>query len=108
LGEAREPADDREGKGSARETPLVRQPIAGEASRRSRPDHGLVLFMRLRGGPMIFDSGTSNAIGVLGAARKEVILKAIATTHGNRSAAAKLLGLEAKYFLRLMKSLRIE
>ena len=39
--------------------------------------------------------------------RKELILKAFATTHGNRSAAAKLLGLEAKYFLKLMKSLGI-
>ena len=44
----------------------------------------------------------------LNAARKELILKALATTHGNRSAAAKLLGLEAKYFLKLMKSLGIE
>ena len=44
----------------------------------------------------------------LDAARKELILKALATTHGNRSAAAKLLGLEAKYFLKLMKSLKIE
>jgi transcriptional regulator with PAS, ATPase and Fis domain len=41
-------------------------------------------------------------------ARKELIFKALATTHGNRSAAAKLLGLEAKYFLKLMKSLGIE
>jgi DNA-binding NtrC family response regulator len=44
----------------------------------------------------------------MNAARKELLLKALATTHGNRSAAAKLLGLEAKYFLKLMKSLRIE
>jgi DNA-binding NtrC family response regulator len=44
----------------------------------------------------------------LDAARKELLLKALATTHGNRSAAAKLLGLEAKYFLKLMKSLGIE
>jgi two-component system, NtrC family, response regulator AtoC len=44
----------------------------------------------------------------LEAARKELLLKALATTHGNRSAAAKLLGLEAKYFLKLMKSLGIE
>jgi transcriptional regulator with PAS, ATPase and Fis domain len=41
-------------------------------------------------------------------ARKELLLKALTTTHGNRSAAAKLLGLEAKYFLKLMKSLGIE
>jgi DNA-binding NtrC family response regulator len=44
----------------------------------------------------------------MNAARKELILKALAKTHGNRSAAAKLLGLEAKYFLKLMKSLGIE
>jgi DNA-binding NtrC family response regulator len=44
----------------------------------------------------------------LDAARKDLLLKALATTHGNRSAAAKLLGLEAKYFLKLMKSLKIE
>jgi DNA-binding NtrC family response regulator len=44
----------------------------------------------------------------LNAARKELLLKALANTHGNRSAAAKLLGLESKYFLKLMKSLGIE
>ncbi len=44
----------------------------------------------------------------INAARKELVLKALARTQGNRSAAAKLLGLEAKYFLKLMKSLRIE
>jgi DNA-binding NtrC family response regulator len=41
------------------------------------------------------------------AARKQLILKALASTKGNRSAAAKLLGLEAKYLLKLMKSLEI-
>jgi DNA-binding NtrC family response regulator len=42
------------------------------------------------------------------AARKEMVLKALRKTDGNRAAAARLLGLENKYFLRLMKSLRIE
>jgi len=42
------------------------------------------------------------------AARKEIVLKALSRTQGNRSAAAKLLGLESKYFLKLMKSLQIE
>ena len=42
------------------------------------------------------------------AARKELVLKALSRTQGNRSAAAKILGLEAKYFLKLMKSLEIE
>ena len=42
------------------------------------------------------------------AARKQLILKALSTTKGNRSAAAKVLGLEAKYLLKLMKSLEID
>ena len=42
------------------------------------------------------------------AARRELILKALSRTQGNRSAAAKMLGLEAKYLLKLMKSLQIE
>jgi two-component system, NtrC family, response regulator AtoC len=41
-------------------------------------------------------------------ARKELVLKALSRTQGNRAAAAKMLGLEAKYFLKLMKSLGIE
>ncbi len=42
------------------------------------------------------------------AARKELVINALRKTGGNRAAAARLLGLEAKYFLRLMKSLGIE
>jgi DNA-binding NtrC family response regulator len=42
------------------------------------------------------------------AARKELVVKALRKTDGNRAAAARLLGLETKYFLRLMKSLAIE
>jgi DNA-binding NtrC family response regulator len=41
-------------------------------------------------------------------ARKELVLKALRKTDGNRAAAARLLQLETKYFLRLIKSLRIE
>jgi DNA-binding NtrC family response regulator len=44
----------------------------------------------------------------LDAARKELVKKALATTRGNRAAAAKILGLEAKYLFKLIKSLRIE
>src|SRR6185436_18790064 len=40
------------------------------------------------------------------AARKELVVKALRKTDGNRAAAARLLGLETKYFLRLMKSLQ--
>ncbi len=46
--------------------------------------------------------------GSMNAARRDVVLKALTQTHGNRLAAAKLLGLNAKYFLRLIKSLGIE
>ncbi len=41
-------------------------------------------------------------------ARKELIQKALSKTQGNRSAAARLLDLQAKYLLRLMRTLRIE
>ncbi len=44
----------------------------------------------------------------MNAARKELILKALSKTRGNRSAAAKVLGLEAKYLLKLIKSLGID
>jgi transcriptional regulator with PAS, ATPase and Fis domain len=44
----------------------------------------------------------------LNAAKKQLISKALATTNGNRSAAAKILGIEAKYLLRLMKSFHIK
>src|SRR5262245_55111747 len=44
----------------------------------------------------------------MNAARKLLINKALSRTQGNRTAAAKLLGLEAKYLLKLMKSLGIE
>ncbi len=44
----------------------------------------------------------------MNAARKELIVKALSRTQGNRFAAAKLLGLEAKYFLKLTKSLGLK
>jgi len=46
--------------------------------------------------------------GSMNAARRDVVLKALTQTQGNRLAAARLLGLNAKYFLRLIKSLGIE
>jgi DNA-binding NtrC family response regulator len=42
------------------------------------------------------------------AARKELVVRALRRTDGNRSAAAKLLRLEAKYFLKLIKSLQVD
>jgi two-component system response regulator AtoC len=44
----------------------------------------------------------------MNAARRLLIQKALSRTHGNRSAAARLLGLESKYLLKLMKTLGIE
>jgi two-component system response regulator HydG len=46
--------------------------------------------------------------GAVNAARRDVVLKALNQVQGNRAAAARLLGLNAKYFLRLIKSLGIE
>ena len=41
------------------------------------------------------------------ATRRNLVLKALAQSHGNRAAAAKILGLHEKYFLRLVKALEI-
>jgi transcriptional regulator with GAF, ATPase, and Fis domain len=41
------------------------------------------------------------------AAKRELVLKALAQTQGNRAAAAKALGLHEKYFLKLIKALGI-
>jgi DNA-binding NtrC family response regulator len=56
---------------------------------------------------------TEGAHGILSfregvnAAKKELILKALSRTQGNRLAAAKALGLHEKYLLQLIKTLRI-
>jgi transcriptional regulator with PAS, ATPase and Fis domain len=39
--------------------------------------------------------------------RREIVLKALSQSNGNRTAAAKNLGLHEKYFLRLIKTLGI-
>jgi Nif-specific regulatory protein len=39
--------------------------------------------------------------------RRELIIKTLQQTNGNRSAAAKLLGLERSYFLKLMKAFEV-
>ncbi|HYA29847.1 MAG TPA: sigma-54 dependent transcriptional regulator [Acidobacteriota bacterium] len=44
----------------------------------------------------------------INAARKQLVVTALRKTSGNRAAAARLLSLESKYFLKLMKSLGIE
>ncbi|MBI2996830.1 MAG: sigma-54-dependent Fis family transcriptional regulator, partial [Deltaproteobacteria bacterium] len=42
------------------------------------------------------------------ATKREVVLKALAQTQGNRAAAAKLLGLRRTYLLKLIKALGID
>ena len=39
--------------------------------------------------------------------RRQLVMRALAQTQGNRAAAARALGLHEKYFLRLLKSLAI-
>ena len=63
---------------------------------------------RIGAGTSLSASGTSSYRDAVNAARRQVIVNALAATHGNRAAAAKRLGLEAKYLLKLIKSLRIE
>ena len=45
--------------------------------------------------------------GAMDAYRRQLVMGALAQTQGNRAAAARMLGLHEKYFLRLLKSLRI-
>jgi DNA-binding NtrC family response regulator len=40
--------------------------------------------------------------------RRELIIKALQQTHGNRSAAAKLLGLERSYLQKLLRAFNID
>lgn len=42
------------------------------------------------------------------AARRDLVMRTLAQTRGNRAAAARALGLHEKYLLRLIKTLRIE
>src|SRR5262245_7802994 len=57
------------------------------------------------------DEGTSDGLSyreAVDAARADVIRRTLATTRGNRAAAARILGLHRTHLLNLMKSLRIE
>ena len=46
--------------------------------------------------------------GALEMAKRDVVLRALAQTDGNRAAAARLLGLHKTHLLNLIKSLRID
>jgi DNA-binding NtrC family response regulator len=57
------------------------------------------------------DEGTADGLSyraAVDAARADVIRRTLATTRGNRAAAARILGLHKTHLLNLMKSLRIE
>jgi Nif-specific regulatory protein len=63
---------------------------------------------RVEGESMTTNSEPLSYRDGVNAARRSLVAKALGKTNGNRTAAARLLGLETKYFLRLMKSLQIE
>jgi DNA-binding NtrC family response regulator len=63
---------------------------------------------QLAGEPLRAATDTLTYREGVNSARRELVVKALRKTDGNRAAAARLLGLETKYFLRLMKSLQIE
>jgi transcriptional regulator with GAF, ATPase, and Fis domain len=65
------------------------------------------LSVSLSAGASAADQRVSYRDGV-NAARMELVHKALAKTGGNRAAAARLLDLESKYFLKLLKTLGIE
>src|SRR5262249_41687598 len=46
--------------------------------------------------------------GAMDTTKREVVVRALAQTKGNRAAAAKLLGIRRSYLLKLMKTLEIE
>jgi DNA-binding NtrC family response regulator len=76
------------GAGSAIELPDLPSPLAGDV-------------MPAAADNLTYREGVNTA-------RKELVVKALRKTDGNRAAAARLRGLETKYFLRLMKALGIE
>ena len=60
----------------------------------------------IAGGPETRSDGVSYRAAV-DAYRRQLIMRALAQTQGNRAAAARTLGLHEKYLLRLLKALRI-
>jgi DNA-binding NtrC family response regulator len=65
------------------------------------------LAPRIRSAEPSTRSSISSYREAVDAAKRELVLKALAQTQGNRAAAAKALGLHEKYFLRLIKTLGI-
>lgn len=76
------------GAGSVIEATDLPSPLAGEATLAAADN-------------LTYREGVNSA-------RRDLVMRALRKTDGNRAAAARLLGLETKYFLRLIKSLQIE
>ena len=53
-------------------------------------------------------SGSPSYREAMDASRRELIIRALAESQGNRAAAARALGLHEKYLFQLIKSLRID
>jgi len=53
-------------------------------------------------------SGSLSYREAMDASRRELIIRALAESQGNRAAAARALGLHEKYLFQLIKSLRID
>jgi DNA-binding NtrC family response regulator len=84
---------------------IERAVVLGEGPRITRTD----LPSRVLGAErMRPDSAAVSYREALNAARRELILAALARAQGNQAAAAKALGLHPKYLSRLMKSLRMD
>ncbi len=62
---------------------------------------------RLTGEALLTLSENLTYRDAVNAARKEIVVKALRKTNGNRAGAARLLALETKYFLQLIKSLGV-
>ena len=62
---------------------------------------------RIVAAPSGFRSDGISYRDAMDAYRRQLVMRALAQTHGNRAAAARTLGLHEKYLLRLLKTLRI-
>jgi len=83
---------------------IERAVVLGQGPRLARDD----LPQSIAGGAQAAPSGGLSYHEAIDAARREMIHKALAQAEGNRTEAAKLLGLHKTHLFRLMKSLKID
>ncbi len=82
---------------------IERAVVLGQGPEVTLPD----LPSRIVAGETSFSSDCLSYREAMESCRRELVLKALAQSRGNRSAAAKALGLHEKYLIRMIKSLRI-